>query len=66
MDGPFNPDIMPVKAQYHYNDVTGKWTVKASRQIKINGTGARREYLRETFDSYEVALSAVSIFFGNA
>jgi hypothetical protein len=63
--GPFNPDIMPVKAEYRYDDVKLKWIVKVSRLIRINVTGARREVARESFDNYGAAISFVSVFFGN-
>lgn len=65
-DGPFNPAIMPVKAEYRYDDVQQKWIVKASRQIQNDRHGVKREITRQSFDDYEAALSFVSIFFGNA
>ena len=66
MSGPFNPDITPVKATYHFISRTGKWHVKASRQIVIAPDGAKREYVQQEFSDYEAALTFVSIFFGNA
>lgn len=65
-DGPFNPAIMPVKATYIYNDILGKWMVKASRQIQNDRLGVKREVTKQSFDDYAAALTFVSVFFGNA
>lgn len=65
MDGPFNPNIMPVRCTIHFNDLTAKWSVTVSRQISIVHGGARREISRQTFDDYAAALSYISVFWGN-
>jgi hypothetical protein len=56
---------MPVRSTVHYNDVTNKWHVTMSRQIKV-GLGVKREIVRQSFDSYDTALTAISFFWGNA
>lgn len=66
MDGPFQPNIMPVKATIRYNDTTEKWHVTASRQITVGFGGARREITRQSFDDYGAAVSYFNTFWGNA
>lgn len=66
MDGPFNPDIMPVISKVHYDDILGKWHVTVSRQIKTTVHGSKREIARQTFDTYDQALTFISVFWGNA
>jgi len=63
--GPFNPDIMPVTAKYRWDDTNSKWKVFASRYIVVGASGRKYEQMRETFDGYAEALTAVSFFFGN-
>jgi hypothetical protein len=66
MAGPFQPDIMPVKVTIRYNDVTAKWHVTASRQIKTSGLGTKREITRQSFSDYGAAVTYFNIFWGNA
>lgn len=66
MIGPFNPNIMPIRAIYHYDDVALQWKVTASRWITKAPSGIKREIVRQTFDEYTQALTFVSIFFGNS
>lgn len=65
MAGPFNPNIMPIKATYHFRNRLNKWHVTASRQLTV-GDGVKYEITRQLFDDYGDALTFVSIFFGNA
>jgi hypothetical protein len=65
VDGPFNPNIMPVRATTRYNDLIGKWSVTASRQLSLPSGGVRREVSRQTFDTYDQALTFISVFWGN-
>jgi len=65
MVGPFDPNIMPVKITIRYDDIAEQWKVVGSRYV-AQGTGGRRyERLRQSFESYDAALTAISHFIGN-
>jgi len=65
MIGPFDPNIMPVTAKYHYDDLAFQWRLFASRYIAVAPSGRKYEQLRQSFDDYEAMLTAISHFFGN-
>lgn len=66
MAGPFNPDIVPIISKVHYNDETGKWVVAVSRQITNGPNGVKYERAKQQFDTYDQALTYISVFWGNA
>lgn len=65
MDGPFNPNIMPIHSSVKYLNRIDKWTVFVSRQVK-NGDGVRYENTRARFNSYLEALTFISVYWGNS
>lgn len=65
MIGPFDPNIMPVTAKYRYDDIAQQWKLFASRYIAATPSGRKYEQMRQTFDNYELMLTAISHFFGN-
>lgn len=65
MTGPFDPNIMPVTARYRWDDIAERWKLFASRYVAAGAGGRKYEQMRQTFDNYEVMLTAISHFFGN-
>jgi len=63
--GPFLSTIMPVTVKYRYDDVNFKWKLFASRYIAVGTLGRKYEQFRESYDSYDVMLTAISHFIGN-